>query len=103
MDGHGRLTYNHDPLGWRSDDRPNPSEFDPLGGVGFQRHDSYADGTESDSCYFDKDCPRFSQVHIYGRVEDIYTGNFRNNVFDGDGTYEFRYPDSGCSVRYTST
>ena len=103
MDGHGRLTYNNGPLGWLSvDDRPNPSEFDPPGGVGFRRLESCPDGTESDSCVFDKDCPRFSQANIYGRVGDVYTGNFRNNLFHGDGAYEFMDPDRG-HMRYTAT
>ena len=58
------------------------------------------DGTEFEAYYFDKDSPKFSQVHIYGEPGDVYCGNFCKNVFDGGGVYQFWDPDSGRSVRY---
>ena len=95
MDGAGKREYNHSPFGWN----PPPSTFAPPGGVGYRRRGIKKDGTEFKAYYFDKDSPKFSQVHIYGEPGDVYCGNFCKNVFDGGDVYQFWDLDSGHSVR----
>ena len=37
---------------------------------------------------------------VFGCVGDVYTGDFKHNLFHGRGTYSFTHPDTGCTVSY---
>ena len=107
MDGSGRLSYNHEPFRFTTlDDRPEPSNLAPPGGVGFRRAPPggvsflRGIGREPEAYFFDKDSPNLNRAEIYGITGDVYIGGFRNNVFHGSGVYQFEDPVSGCTAGY---